>query len=238
MIHDKEAQFYQAKIKEQELINRQQQMEFEMLASQINPHFLYNTLETIRMQALSSGNRDVATSIKLLGRSMRYVLENTGTSFTTLTKELEYIRTYLAIQQLRFGDKVNYRIDVEDSLDTDGCRILPLLLQPIVENAILHGLVDRERDGLITISIHTGQTEDSKNDLYILIQDNGSGMSTATLDALLAHVQEHDTSDRQSIGLYNINQRIQLLYGENYYMHIKSQPGEGTTVTLKIPKTI
>ena len=238
MIHDKEAQFYQAKIKEQELINRQQQMEFEMLASQINPHFLYNTLETIRMQALSCGNRDVATSIKLLGRSMRYVLENTGTSFTTLTKELEYIRTYLAIQQLRFGDKVNYRIDVEDSLDTDGCRILPLLLQPIVENAILHGLVDRERDGLITISIHTGQTEDSKNDLYILIQDNGSGMSTAALDALLAHVQEHDTSDRQSIGLYNINQRIQLLYGENYYMHIKSQPGEGTTVTLKIPKTI
>ncbi len=238
MIHDKEAQFYQAKIKEQELINRQQQMEFEMLASQINPHFLYNTLETIRMQALSSGNRDVATSIKLLGRSMRYVLENTGTSFTTLTKELEYIRTYLAIQQLRFGDKVNYRIDVEDSLDTDGCRILPLLLQPIVENAILHGLADRETDGLITISIHTGQTEDSKNDLYILIQDNGSGMSTATLDALLAHVQEHDTSDRQSIGLYNINQRIQLLYGENYYMHIKSQPGEGTTVTLKIPRTI
>lgn len=91
-IHDKEAQFYEARIREQQLVNRQQQMEFEMLASQINPHFLYNTLETIRMQALSCGNRNVATSIKLLGKSMRYVLDNTGTSFTTLTKELEYIK--------------------------------------------------------------------------------------------------------------------------------------------------
>ena len=104
-IHDKEAQFYEARIREQQLVNRQQQMEFEMLASQINPHFLYNTLETIRMQALSCGNRNVATSIKLLGKSMRYVLDNTGTSFTTLTKELEYIKTYLSIQQLRFGER-------------------------------------------------------------------------------------------------------------------------------------
>ncbi len=229
----KEAQYYQAKINEQELENKQQQMEFELLASQINPHFLYNTLETIRMQALASGNRDVATSVKLLGRSMHYVLENTGTSFTTLTKELEYIKTYLSIQQIRFGDRVNYSIEIDDALDTDECRILPLLLQPIVENGIIHGLENLDEKGLITISIQ-GQN----NDLIIKMRDNGNGMDELTLEKLIYNVEHHDASDRQSIGLYNISQRIRLLYGDSYYMHIESHSGEGTCVTLKIPKSI
>lgn len=233
IVCEKEAAYYQAKINEQELENKQQQMEFELLASQINPHFLYNTLETIRMQALAAGNRDVATSVKLLGRSMHYVLENTGTSFTTLTKELEYIKTYLSIQQIRFGDRVNFSIEIDDSLDTDECRILPLLLQPIVENGIIHGLENRDQNGLITISI-IGQ----KRDLLIEIRDNGDGMDEMTLEKLIYNVENHDASDRQSIGLYNISQRIRLLYGEGYYMHIESHPGDGTSVTLKIPQTL
>lgn len=229
----KEAEYYQSKLNEQELVNKQQQMEFELLASQINPHFLYNTLETIRMQALAAGNRDVATSVKLLGKSMHYVLENTGTSFTTLTKELEYIKTYLSIQQIRFGDRVNFSIEIDDSLDTDECRILPLLLQPIVENGIIHGLENRDENGLITISIQ-GQG----SDLIIEIRDNGDGMDELTLEKLIYNVENHDASDRQSIGLYNISQRIRLLYGEGYYMHIESRPGDGTSVTLKIPQNI
>lgn len=229
----KEAEYYQSKINKQELENKQQQMEFELLASQINPHFLYNTLETIRMQALAAGNRDVATSVKLLGKSMHYVLENTGTSFTTLTKELEYIKTYLSIQQIRFGDRVNFSIEIDDSLDTDECRILPLLLQPIVENGIIHGLENRDENGLITISIQ-GQG----SDLIIEIRDNGDGMDELTLEKLIYNVEHHDASDRQSIGLYNISQRIRLLYGDGYYMHIESRPGDGTSVTLKIPQNI
>ncbi len=229
----KEAAYYQAKINEQELENKQQQMEFELLASQINPHFLYNTLETIRMQALSAGNRDVATSVKLLGRSMHYVLENTGTSFTTLTKELEYIKTYLSIQQIRFGDRVNYSIEIDDALDTDECRILPLLLQPIVENGIIHGLENRNEKGLISITI-----QGMDNDLIIKMRDNGNGMDELTLEKLIYNVENHDASDRQSIGLYNISQRIRLLYGDGYYMHIESHTGEGTCVTLRIPKSI
>ena len=89
------------------MITAQQAMEFKMLASQINPHFLYNALESIRMKAFTVGDREVATAIKLLGKSMRYVLENIGTSFTTLGKELEHVETYLAIQKLRFGEKFN-----------------------------------------------------------------------------------------------------------------------------------
>lgn len=232
-IHDKEAQFYEAKIREQQLVNRQQQMEFAMLASQINPHFLYNTLETIRMQALSCGNRSVATSIKLLGKSMRYVLDNTGTSFTSLTKELDHIKTYLSIQQLRFGDRANYSLSVDPALDTDACIILPLLLQPIVENAILHGLETKTEDGLITITVaSTGPN------LEITIKDNGQGMTEEELATLRDRIKNHPATDTHSIGLYNINQRISLFYGEGYYMKIDSAIGAGTTVTLLIPKTI
>lgn len=232
-IHEKEAQFYEAQLREQQMVNRQQQMEFEMLASQINPHFLYNTLETIRMQALSCGNRNVATSIKLLGKSMRYVLDNTGTSFTTLTKELEYIKTYLSIQQLRFGDRVNYTLQVEQDLDTDSCKILPLLLQPVVENAILHGLEQKTEDGMITIEITSAEST-----LSIAIKDNGQGMTKEELLALRDKIKNHPSSDTHSIGLYNINQRISLFYGDGYYMDIDSAVGAGTTVRLKIPKTI
>ena len=107
-IKEKDAKVYEAKLSEQQLLNEQQVMEMKMLASQINPHFLYNTLESIRMQALTAGNREVANSIKLLGKSMRYVLENTGTSMVSLKKELDYMETYLQIQRIRFGDRVNY----------------------------------------------------------------------------------------------------------------------------------
>lgn len=231
MIHEKEARYYEAQLNEQQLINHQQEMEFKMLASQINPHFLYNTLETIRMQALSNGNRDVATSIKLLGKTMHYVLENTGTSFTTLTKELDYVDAYLSIQRLRFGDRVNVSLQIGEGLDTDSYRILPLLLQPIVENAVIHGLEGVEENGHIQISV----TADEPN-LVITIADNGTGMDAETLAALQQNVTEHDPNDTRSIGLYNINQRIRLLYGDAYGLSITSDTN-GTTVTLTLPLT-
>lgn len=231
LIHQKDALYYQSQLKEQQLVNKQQQMEFKMLSSQINPHFLYNTLETIRMQALASGNREVATSIKLLGKSMRYVLENTGTNFTTLTNELSYIKTYLSIQKLRFGDRVNSEIIIDETLDTDRIKILPLLLQPIVENGIVHGLERVDSHGLIRIQI---STED--DDLFITISDNGAGMDEKTLEELREKILHHNPEDTKSIGLYNINQRIHLYYGDDYYMSIDSSTEEGTIVTLKLPK--
>ncbi len=233
LIHEKEARYYESTIKEQKLINKQQQMEFEMLASQINPHFLYNTLETIRMQALNNGNRDVATSIKLLGKSMHYVLENTGTTFTTLARELEYVKTYLAIQKLRFGDRVNADFKIEDGLDPADYQILPLLLQPIVENAIIHGLEEIHHDGQICISIrHVDQI------LSITVSDNGIGLEQAKLDALRKDIQTHDPADTVSIGLYNINQRLHLFYGPQYTLTISSEYQSGTSVTINIPAKI
>ncbi len=105
-IKEQEARAFESQIKEQELLISQQEMEFKMLASQINPHFLYNTLETIRMRAFAAEDKEVANAIKLLGKSMRYVLENIGTSFTTLAEELHHVEEYIEIQQLRFGERI------------------------------------------------------------------------------------------------------------------------------------
>lgn len=230
-IQQKDAKMYAALINEQKLLNEQQMMEMKMLASQINPHFLYNTLESIRMQALTSGNKEVANSIKLLGKSLRYVLENTGTSSVTLKKELDYVENYLTIQRMRFNGRVNYSLDVEEGLDLDKYMILPLLLQPVAENAILHGLEQVEENGQIRISV-TKQGED----LQIAIADNGCGMDEEKLEALRRKIQESKPDTGSSIGLNNINRRIKLCYGESYGMKIDSKPGEGTSIVLTIPK--
>lgn len=232
-IKKKDADMYEARINKAELLNEQQVMEFKMLASQINPHFLYNTLETIRMKAFKANDREVARAIKLLGKSMRYVLENTGTSFTTLSKELEHIKVYLDIQKLRFTDKFDSVIEVEEDMDPGKLLILPLLLQPVVENAILHGLEEKERGGVIHISV--GKQEGEEELLCIGISDNGNGMTEENLACLQRTIEEKDMSRNKSIGLYNINQRIKLTYGHKYGVRIYSVLGEGTRVCLLLP---
>lgn len=207
----------------------------EMIAyrSQINPHFLYNTLETIRMKAFKANDREVARAIKLLGKSMRYVLENTGTSFTTLSKELEHIKVYLDIQKLRFTDKFDSEIEVMEDIDPGKLLILPLLLQPVVENAILHGLEEKEKGGLIHILVRKQLEEEEL--LCIEVSDNGNGMTEEALAFLQSTIEEKDISRNKSIGLYNINQRIKLTYGQKYGVKIFSNIEEGTRVSLFIP---
>ena len=230
-IKEKDAKMYEARLSEQQLLNEQQVMEMKMLASQINPHFLYNTLESIRMQALTAGNKEVANSIKLLGKSMRYVLENTGTSMVSLKKELDYMETYLQIQKIRFGDRVNYQIQLADNLNLEEYMLLPLLIQPIVENAILHGLEEVEVNGRILISVEA--PEDAY--LQITISDNGCGMSSEELKALREKLAQKTIDRSRSIGLCNINQRIKLCYGNEYGMEIDSVLNEGTAIRVKLP---
>ena len=233
-IKDQEAKVYEAQIKEQTLLIRQQEMEFKMLASQINPHFLYNTLETIRMKAFTAGDREVATAVKLLGKSMRYVLENVGTSFSTLEKELDHVDVYMMIQHLRFGDRILYERKVEEGLDLSAFQILPLLLQPVVENAIVHGMEEKEEGGLITLSVYT-RTPDRTKLLFIDVEDNGCGMTEEVLKKLRRDIEDRDISRSKSIGLYNINQRLRLHYGDGYRIHIDARPQAGTIVRLMIP---
>lgn len=236
-IQEKDRQMYRAELQAQELINRQQelenrqqQIEFKMLASQINPHFLYNTLETIRMKAFNEDNPEVANAIKLLGRYLRYTLDTIGTVSTTLEKELYCIQLYLQIQKLRFKDRINYTIIVEPDVQPGNCSVLPFLLQPVVENAILHGLEKQEQPGQLTIGVFA---EDDV--LYLDVTDNGKGMTSDELARLLASIETKDISRTHSIGLYNINQRIHLCCGAEYGIDIISQENKGTRVTVRIP---
>lgn len=233
-IKKKDAEMYEAHLNEKELANQQQVMKFKMLSSQINPHFLYNTLETIRMKAFKAGDREVATAIKLLGKSMRYVLDNTGTTVTTLGREIEHVETYLAIQQLRFGDKFESHFVIGENIDAEQIYILPLVLQPIVENAILHGLEEKESDGQIEIAIYRSRQGEQEL-LCIDVSDNGCGMDTETLEALRNSIELHDSGRTRGIGLYNINQRIKLSYGRTYGMTVMSELENGTTISVAFP---
>ncbi len=226
-----EAEEYENKIKQQNILNEQQKMEFKVLSSQINPHFLYNTLETIRMKALTSGDKEAANAIKLLGKSMRYVLENTGIQETTFKNEFDHILTYLQIQKLRFADRFEYKINVPEDVNLDEYETLPLLLQPIVENSFVHGFENRESGGVVEISF-----EFVGEDIAVKISDNGNGMDEERLKEVLKKVDNYTRErHKSSIGLYNINRRIKLNYGEEYGINIKSTPETGTVVSVILP---
>ena len=229
-IKNKDAEMYNTVLRQSELEKRQQEVEFEMLASQINPHFLYNTLETIRMKAFTNGDREVASAIKLLGKSMRYVLENIGTQYTSLEKELEHIKIYLSIQKLRFENKFEESIEIEDGINPSKVVMLPLLLQPIVENSIVHGLEEVEAGGFIRIQVN--RIDDG---FQITISDNGEGMNSDALSALITSLNFKDIARNKSIGLHNVNQRLILAYGYNNELRIESTYNVGTSVSIRIP---
>ena len=161
-------------------------------------------------------------------------MENTGTDSTTLAKELEYVEVYLSIQKIRFGDRVNYTIQYSEDMDLNDYKILPLLLQPVVENAVIHGLERNLLNGQIIINI----SKPADNLLFIKISDNGKGMNADSLKELNNRINSASLDSASSIGLYNINQRIKLLYGAEYGITFTSQLNEGTTVTLIIPAIV
>lgn len=232
-IKAKDAKMYEAELNEKELRNKQQLMEYKMLAHQINPHYLYNTLETIRMKALTSGNKDVANAIKILGKTLHYVLENNGTTLTTLDRELEHVKNYLTIQKMRFGERINYSIIISPELDVKECLILPLLLQPVVENAVVHGLEDINGIGVIEISISV-----IDKFLQISVKDSGKGIPEEELARINRMLDTPELQPQSSIALYNINQRIRLRYGEEYGLKLDSALGVGTKVILKFPSDL
>jgi two-component system sensor histidine kinase YesM len=223
-------EIYNEKLTKEKLATRQQRIEFEMLASQINPHFLFNTLETIRMKAHINNDEEVAYITKLLGKSIRRVLE-VGSDPVSLASELKYVKIYMDIQIFRYHEKINYTLNVARDVCADGYQILPLLLQPIVENSIVHGLENKKGGGWIGVGI--GHTEGF---LAIAVSDNGVGMSREQKRALEDMMRGPDIpQSRGSIGLANVYQRIKLFYGQEYGMEIKSDLDEGTVVTLLLP---
>lgn len=201
--------------------------EFKLLASQINPHFLYNTLEMIRMKALKNKDPEVAETVKILSKLMRKALERDREEMT-LNEDLAFIEMYLQIQKLRLGERLTYRIHI---LTTKEYMILPLLIQPIIENAFIHGV--EKVSGPVRVSLEVLVLD---RDIAIVIRDNGRGISAEKLADLHALLKNEKEAKR--IGISNVQQRIQHYYGVNYGLTISSEEGKGTEVTILLPQKV
>ncbi len=218
---------YAEDINKKELLQRQKEVEFKMLASQINPHFLYNTLETIRMRAVISGQYEIEEIIKMLVQLLRRNV-HVSSEILTISEELELVECYMKIQQYRFMNRIHYKITCNKQLKQ--YKILPLLLQPIVENAVVHGLESKCGGGFIAINV---LLKDSC--CIIRVYDNGSGMNEKELEDVRVQINDFSCLDRTQIGLVNVNQRIKLFYGNEYGIEIDSIENKFTTVTIKLP---
>ncbi|MDY3617985.1 sensor histidine kinase [Agathobaculum sp.] len=210
------------------------QAELDALQSQINPHFLYNTLDSIRGQALYEGVPDIADMTGALSAFFRYSISNRN-SIVTLEEELENVRDYFEIQQFRFNNRFRLRILPAAREDVTQCRLPKLSLQPIVENAILHGMEGKLGEGTITIRI-----EGTARLISVTVSDDGMGMNNETLQRVQARVRgetvEAGRQGRGGLALPNVARRIRLLFGETYGMQVMSTPGIGTDVVLTLPR--
>jgi len=201
------------------------QRELQVLQSQINPHFLYNTLDTLHWKALEYGAVEMSDLIMSLSSFFRISLSK-GKEFISLDKELEHVKSYLSIQQYRYSDILNYKIYCDPELYS--CYLPKVLIQPLVENAIYHGIKPRLKKGNISINIF-----EEHYDLNIIVADDGVGIPEEKLKQINNNLKEHLTSN--NYGLYNVSQRICLHYGNNYGLSIESKENEGTSIIVKLP---
>ncbi|AOZ94772.1 histidine kinase [Paenibacillus crassostreae] len=218
-------------IQEQDQI---QKAELRTLQAQINPHFLYNTLDSIVWMAEANKNAQVIQLVQALSRFFRISLSK-GRDWIPLRDELEHVQSYLIIQQMRYRDILQYDIQVEPALLD--IPILKMSLQPIVENALYHGIKNKRRKGLIRISAR----EEQKGIFTLIVEDDGIGITSERMKQIQTRL---DVSSSQELiedditigfGLYNVHQRVRLYYGQHYGVTIESVELQGTRVSLRIP---
>lgn len=214
------------------------QAQYLALQNQINPHFLYNTLESIRGEALIAGLDSVADMTEALAKFFRYTITKVE-NLVTVEEELQNCETYFRIQQYRFGDRLRLHIecDEEDREEIMNCKIPKLTLQPILENSVIHGTELKLGTGNLKIAFERTQSR-----LIIRISDDGVGMDGETLAKLNSKLRcsRNDVGyageeEKGGIALVNVNNRIHLIFGEEYGMHIYSVPQKGTDVEITIP---
>ena len=218
-----------------QLSNRQAQ--YLALQNQINPHFLYNTLEAIRGEALSEGMENIANITEAMATFFRYTISNMD-NLVSLEEELSNAENYFAIQNYRFGERISMQVDIEPGSEAArDVKIPKLTLQPIIENAIIHGLEHQVQPG--KVSVHIGIVEQR---LLIEITDDGVGMSESTLEEInrrLLHPETVLPGEEKprtgGIALINVDNRIKLIFGEQYGLKVSSIKGYGTRVEVSLP---
>ena len=216
------------KLIEQNITEQKQKRKSEIkaLQAQINPHFLYNTLDSIIWMAECNKTREVVIMTSSLAKLLRESISNEE-EFTTIEREVNYIKSYLTIQQMRYKDKLEFEFDVEESIYS--VRIIKLILQPIVENAIYHGIKYKEGKSLISIKGY-----DCGNEIEIIVKDTGVGMDKYQLEHIFDNCKRNEKSN--GVGVSNVQMRLQLTYGKEYGLVYESKKSEGTTVKIRIPK--
>lgn len=200
-------------------------LNFQMLRSQINPHFLYNTLDSMRMSSLKAGYTHLASMCEILAKILRYGVSDTK-NLVTVKEELDHLNEYIELLRLRYSN-----LDVQTYIDPSimEIQILKLLLQPLVENSVNHGLADDSSKGSIYVWGYQNE-----NMLIFTVTDNGNGMNPEQLELLRDYLEDKNTAFR-SIGLKNIKKRIRLYYGDDYDLTIDSRLYQGTSVTITLP---
>ncbi len=203
--------------------------ELYALQSQINPHFIYNTLDSINAMAALNGSKDIMKMTISLGRLLRISI-NTKEEFITIRKEIEHVQHYLKIQMVRYSDRFKVEFDVQE--DVLECKVVKLILQPLIENAIYHGIKLKGEKGKIYVKIY-GQEEK----IYFRVCDNGVGVSKNKMEEIVENLKSNKSfGGKESVGIYNVDCRIKLYYGAEYGVIFQSNEGEGTNVQLTIPK--
>jgi len=216
-----------SKIKEQENLKK---AELRALQAQINPHFLYNTLDTIIWMAEAKKTDQVIEIVSALSSFFRISLSK-GRDWITIGEEIERVRSYLTIQKMRYRDIMDYQIEVDEGVS--GNTILKLILQPLVENALYHGIKNKRQGGTITIRAK----QKNENEVLLEVGDDGIGFTPEKLTQLQAELDDDSGEIRleSGFGIGNVNRRIRLYYGKQYGLSIKSEYYTGTCATLVIP---
>lgn len=210
----------------------QKNAEIRALQAQINPHFLYNTLDSINWMLIDQGELEISEVVISLGEILRYAIGGKE-RLVPLRREVRYIESYLCIQKNRLEDRLKYQLEFEE--ETLDFLVPKLILQPIIENAIMHGIEPMKKDGRILVE---ASMEDSVEDtlrektLVVRISDNGKGMNEEELEALEEKIAGENNG--ANIGMRNIRRRIELTYGQEHAMEIQTVPGKGTTVILRM----
>ncbi|PTW58993.1 histidine kinase [Breoghania corrubedonensis] len=211
-----------------ELERSLREAELQALSYQVNPHFLFNVLNTIGRLALMEGAEETETTVHAFADMMRYVLKKSGSQFVPLSTELEHVQNYLYLLRIRLGDRFTFHIDIPEDLGGTACPFM--VLQPIVENCINYAIEPRESGGLVDIIAYRDD-----RDAIIDIVDNGEGIASDRKQAVLAGVADRD--GRKSIGLYNVDSRLRHYFGSDHGLEIVSpfREGRGTLVRIRLP---